>query len=439
MKPVEEGGHLITPGRLYTGVEMQKIQGLWMEAVFAQIQHNTMAGIDIKRPDDRLKMEVLRRGSPAAAWATLRSDEVKYVVCDNADRFYPNLQFDHPERYWDTPALHTGVVMRDSLMSEGVYTSADLPHYGQQFLSLPEMLELGIPKELAGKIQGSQSGSGFKCGIYRDFLSADGTGYVLAFAGTEADFQDLASDILQGLGLEGKDYLDFLGFESQYPKAMRVGFDLASFMAERGLSLRMTGHSLGGGLASAAVIAANRMRIPATTFNAAGLHRNTITQRNAIGNLVPTQPAFPNAFEQFAKENGDGDLIVAVNMQYDPLTLLQKYSPSISLIGQIPVAIGKSVTLKGPESAVVTQGAIRLKAAVEKMPGPKPGQKYIDWFPSFLTWIREVGADSLITVKNFLYQHKIKTCHYGLMVEQNVIPARSRKFDIFGYSDPDQQ
>ena len=438
MKPVEEGGHLITQGRLYTGVEMLTFQGLWMEAVVAQTQHNTMAGIDIKRPDDRLKMEVLRRENPSAAWARLRSDEVKYVVSDTANRFYPNLQFDHPERYWDTPALHTGVVMRDSLMSEGVYALADLPQYGQQRLYEQDLLDLGISPKIATKISAAQRGTGFKCVLYRDHLSEDGRSYVLSMAGTEMEFQDVLTDILQGIGLEGSDFAKFIGVESQYADAMEIGFWLSSLMKTNGLSFRMTGHSLGGGLASAAVIAANPFKITANTFNAAGLHRNTLTTRDGAGNLIPWLPLYPGAFDQYEVERTGGSLITAFNTEYDPLTLFQRNMPPVRYIGRVPVAVGKPVTLIGPQSAVFTQGVIRLMADLQTMPSQPWYKPYSMWWDEFKAWTALVIKNNWDTLGTMMHHHKIRTCQYGLMVEQNTVPARSRRFDIFGYKDPDQ-
>jgi hypothetical protein len=313
-----------------------------------------------------------------------------------------------------------------------------LPQFGQQVLGLKDMLELGIGFDTAWEISKSQTGTGFKCGLYRDYLSTTGTDYVLAFAGTEKEFGDIASDVLQGLGLEGSAFLNFVGFESQYPKAMEVAASIARTLLKRGISLRFTGHSLGGGLASAAVIATNGSRIPANTFNAAGLHRNTITYRDRFGFLDRERPLHPNGFAAFQRELTGAGVINAFNMQFDPLTLFQRYSPNIKLIGQVPVALGRPITLKAPESVVVSQGVVRLRAAIDKMPTPRFLESYQSWSERFRAWVRENGEDSINAAKNIFYQHKISTCHYGLMVEEMFVPGRVRKFDIFGYPDPER-
>jgi hypothetical protein len=438
-KPVENGGHLITSGRVYTTEQFATFEGVWVEAMTAQDRITTMAGVEIKAPNDRLQLELMVREKTTTTWRTLRTDVVKYLVSEHRDAFYPNLQFDRPERYWDAPNLHTGVVMRDSLISAGIYGFEDLPRYGQQFMGRSELRNLGMKEPLVDLLLECLDKPGLKLGLYRDYLGTDGLDYVLAFAGTEASFEDLACDVIQGLGLEGDAFTSFVGFETQYPIAMKIANLVAAFMRESGLSLRFTGHSLGGGLASAASIAANPYRITANTFNAAGLHVNTITARNRKGYLIKGVPAYQEAFAQYEKETiGGGDLVTAFNMRFDPLTLLQRYSPEISFIGQIPLAIGRSVVLEGPESAVMEQGAIRLRAALVNMPSPWKFQTFESWFKKFFRWVCDDGNGLLTTAQGLFYQHKMKSCHYGLMVEQNVLPVRSRKFDVFGYADPDK-
>lgn len=101
--------------------------------------------------------------------------------------------------------------------------------------------------------------TGFRAAIYTD---GDGR-YVLAFAGTNpTEFSDWVANIRQGLGLE----------DEQYVQATRLA-EMAE--AAFGDDLVITGHSLGGGLASAAALATDSA---AVTFNAAGLHDNTMRE-----------------------------------------------------------------------------------------------------------------------------------------------------------------
>ncbi len=94
--------------------------------------------------------------------------------------------------------------------------------------------------------------------------------YTVAFRGTSAFLQrslnPLSDDMRANLG-QGA------GFDTQYySRALQIGERAATRQPGR---VRFTGHSLGGGLASAAAGAGDA---PATTFNAAGLNQSTIDQ-----------------------------------------------------------------------------------------------------------------------------------------------------------------
>ena len=101
------------------------------------------------------------------------------------------------------------------------------------------------------------SESGFNARLYKK-----GDEYIVAFRGTE-DGKDWASNYLQGLGLS----------ETQYKKAEKLAWRLKeSSIADQ---TTITGHSLGGGLAS---LAGAKTQLPTYTFNSAGLHEKTLTR-----------------------------------------------------------------------------------------------------------------------------------------------------------------
>jgi len=107
--------------------------------------------------------------------------------------------------------------------------------------------------------------------------------HVLAFAGTNGS-NDWASNIPQGLGLGG----------AQYDQAIIMA---QSVHASTGGNVHFVGHSLGGGLAAASAIMTGGR---ATTFNAAGVHPNT------VGGLTSA----PGSITQF---NSSSDVMQAGN------------------------------------------------------------------------------------------------------------------------------
>jgi hypothetical protein len=129
---------------------------------------------------------------------------------------------------------------------------------GWSELSEAELKELGVkPSDLHNKE------TGYKSAIYKSQLE-DPPKLVVAFAGTDMGGADLApdakTDVKQGLGMKDK----------QYDSAMALTNTVAA--NAKGYQVETTGHSLGGGLASAGSAVSG---VKGNTFNAAGLHKNT--------------------------------------------------------------------------------------------------------------------------------------------------------------------
>lgn len=436
-KPVEQGGHMITSGHVYSGDQLNSITGLWIQPIVAQRSFNTLEGVERDRPDDRIRMTASVRTAPDLPWMQLSTDEVRYVVNDSNDTFYPNLQFDRP-RYWDRNDIMSGVVLRDALISEAVYDVKDLPQFGQQLLNEQQLWELGLPAELVlALMKSAKAGStGFRAGIYRDFLSPNGAGYILAFAGTTLEAQDILSDIIQAAGLNGEEWIKAFGYQNQFGMAMEIGYRFGLAARTANLAPRITGHSLGGGLASAASIAANRSAVPANTFNAAGLHRNTICKRDASGNLQPNLPAYDGAFAQFTLEQGNTGRIKAFYVNYELLTFLQNNLPPISEFGSIPRAAGAPVKLTGHLLPSMQAREKFVQAKLEQMPVRTNGMPLLLWTKLMKTWLESTIAQNAGFFLDAGSLHAMRSVLYGLMVERNVVDGRysGRKFDIFGYN-----
>ncbi|WP_143327934.1 RHS repeat-associated core domain-containing protein [Colwellia polaris] len=103
--------------------------------------------------------------------------------------------------------------------------------------------------------------NGLRAGLFVD----QGGNNVVAFAGTDTSsfsgfLTDMKANLLQGLGLDSAQYSSAIGLAGR----MNTRF---------GGNVHFTGHSLGGGLASAAAIVTGGS---ATVFNAAGIRNSTI-------------------------------------------------------------------------------------------------------------------------------------------------------------------
>lgn len=102
----------------------------------------------------------------------------------------------------------------------------------------------------------------FSASLYRDPVSGE---YVLSFRGTDDIVRDAPDNLGQYLGLS----------TDQYRRAVVLAKNVLANISSASLSF--TGHSLGGGLATAASLAVNQ---DSTTFNAAAL---TESSANALG------------------------------------------------------------------------------------------------------------------------------------------------------------
>jgi hypothetical protein len=248
---VLDGGHRFTPEGQYSLNEIgynpatgQVI--IYVSAWAENSSTKTLAGVEANgKPDERIKATLVTKNEND--WFDVASDEAKYIVAQPDSFFYH---------------LDGRQEVRNELASRGVYSFADMPNFSLKELSPQELLERGVPQDIVLLLGNGSGIPGFGATLYQDFITGEDQ-YVLAFAGTD-DLQDWIDNVWQGLGIGS----------NQYNAAMRIAFQLVN--NSPGIPtghLIATGHSLGGGLASAAAVAGS---IPADTFNAAGLHPNTL-------------------------------------------------------------------------------------------------------------------------------------------------------------------
>lgn len=151
-------------------------------------------------------------------------------------------------------ALDMGHISRDVYEVNSKLTNSHISRLSDQ-----ELQELGFETGLLDNEK-----TGFRAEVYRNSITGEA---VLAFQGTNFEsVEDWKNNLQQGVGLTSP----------QYEQARRAADEFNTVFANEERSL--TGHSLGGGMASYAALATG---LEATTFNAAGLHTNTLDRVGA--------------------------------------------------------------------------------------------------------------------------------------------------------------
>jgi hypothetical protein len=155
--------------------------------------------------------------------------------------------------------------------------------------------------------------TGFKAGIYMN----DKGQVVLSYAGTSmTSWQDWKNNLGQGLGWGA----------AQYTQAVALAQDAKLAFGD---NMVITGHSLGGGLAATAAIATNTT---AVTFNAAGVHDDTI---KSLG-LDPKKVREQTENGQIRRYVVDGEI----------LTHVQEHAIPSKWVA--PDGLGKKIVLNDP-------------------------------------------------------------------------------------------
>ena len=160
-------------------------------------------------------------------------------------------------------SIHT-----QALLAADVYNDVAAPPPGTRVADASDLQRLGLTPEML-----EQPGeTAFRARVYVSGEPGHEQ-YTVAFRGSQ-EGGDWLANAQQALGRES----------IHYANALEIGRKLARSDAD----VVMVGHSLGGGLAADAAIAAGT---PATTFNAAGLHQTTIEQATAVAAANDRPPA----------------------------------------------------------------------------------------------------------------------------------------------------
>jgi hypothetical protein len=193
--------------------------------------------------------------------------------------------------------------------------------------------------------------TGFRAQLYRNTETGE---YVLAFAGSNEMIRDYGSaNIPQAFGL----------LSTQYLAAMSLAEDLQGKLGERGEQLTdITGHSLGGGLASAASMVTG---VNATTFNAAGVHFGTLFWKGKLYRYNPNSNQITNY-----RVRGEALTAAQENLLIDAAKLA--LSPADPWA--VPDAAGKQITIE-----VFDSDNMLTDAEVTMARKDLHGQKYMLW------------------------------------------------------------
>jgi hypothetical protein len=357
---------------------------LYAQGVRQNSLTTTLAGVEqYGKTDERIVATIVMNGRDAA------HDEVKYIVVE-PDSFFDQLQSRKEVRY--------------ALAGRGAYSpQQDMPKFGLKRLDNTDLFKLGVPFDIRTLLgPADQNGvPGFSAALYQDFLAGEDQ-YVLAFGGTDdvwaGEWDDWRNNVEQALGR----------YAPQYATAMRIADALVN--ATPGIPaghLVTTGHSLGGGLASAASVVSG---IHAYTYNAAGLSESTLYARDAIENPIPD--GMGGYTELYAGSLGRYDFdtlyIDAYYSRWDVLSQVQDLTP-------IPNAIGyRHTALQTPAGIDV---GVALDAALLAV-GIASGQ----------TWAVAFGTGNALTY--MVEAHRMNTVLYGLLVDEG--PLNAIELDALG-------
>lgn len=376
---VDRGGDRIYPGSVYKLSDLRYDAADGCVFIYAEgIQENaalkTLAGVEASpRVDERIRGTLVVNGDDSAF------DEVKYLVA-NEDSFYYT--------------LHTRQEVRNALASRGVYSFADLPQFSLQPKSPLDLLRLGVLDD-ANLLLGEGSGvAGFKAMVYQDYITGQDQ-YVLSFAGTDglSDGDDWYNNFVQGFGY---------GAPEQYLAAMLLSDRLATQSDIPAGHLIATGHSLGGGLASASAVTGG---IQADTFNAAWLREETLLVEDGLGGK---RERYLSSLTRFASAD---EWIDAYYIDYDLITAVQGVYRRVDA-GLAPVAALQE--RDGPRDIDMALGIAAIGQAVTS--GSLVGLS--------------ASAAYVITVMARL--HEMESVLYGLLVTEATFTTP--EIDMLGYS-----
>ena len=194
-----------------------------------------------------------------------------------------------------------------SQLATAVYGTRGDPPAGWSEVSDQALRERGVdePQSWRLEVLGANDSVDGNAQEFRAAIYTDGSGnFVLAYRGTAEGAADWDNNFRQGLGYETRDGDKFSVTAANTAREFAEVFGNGNGGASSNLAI--TGHSQGGGLAAVGALASGA---PAVTFDASGIHPNTLDR---LG-IAP----------QDARGLAEGGLIRAYSLRDDALTKAQ--------------------------------------------------------------------------------------------------------------------
>lgn len=238
-------------------------------------------------------------------------------------------------------------VLGDAVLSQAVYGENDYGSCGKTPCGYTKVDPADYDfdeKYLDSGLDKKYLHCGFKAAIYKTPKGET----VVAFAGTDMTLKDgpadFYTDLMQGVGAP----------TDQYDRAMIIGDNMQDALGPEGF--RTTGHSLGGGLASA-VSATTGAK--GRTYNAAGLHQYTTQRDFGVSNKI--------------REKNEKNVDAYYN-SHDPLNRLQdNRKTNLGVVGWIANKIFGPFGSFGVKLVEITGGMPKAYGNRKKIPSKKKG------------------------------------------------------------------
>jgi hypothetical protein len=280
------------------------------------------------KPDARLSIEVRLPNGPTV------KDEVKLLIVRERDFFHMVHLMPQLRQAGASQAVYGG-----GTGSGGTMHLSDGKNFTMRYIPIEEMQKIlenetfsALPADLKGFARSyilshlynyrpngvdPEKPASFQAGLYRNYVTG---GYSLAIRGTELNsIPETINDWLTNL------YQGLTGDDPSYEAGILLTWALKSMDFMSCKEFRLTGHSMGGGIASAASVTNS---VPAEVFNSAGVHPNSLVQDNGDPIIPGTNPSMGDAASlithYYIANNVDGSLQGQFN-QPDVLTFLSTH------------------------------------------------------------------------------------------------------------------